>query len=103
MTTLTFAAAAVVSWLIRVSFILGVPAGHLPAWVQRSFDHAASAAMAALLATSLVHSSGGVTSIGWPAVAATVISGAVAWRTRRLGLTIAVAVTVLFGLESIAS
>jgi branched-subunit amino acid transport protein len=103
MTTLTFAAAAVVSWMIRVGFILGVPAGRLPEWVQRALDHAASAAMAALLATSLVHSSGGVTSIGWPAVAATVVSGAVAWRTRRLGLTIVVAVALLVVLESIAS
>lgn len=103
MIALTFAAAAAVSWMMRVGFILGVPAGNLPEWMRRSLDHAASAAMAALLATSLAHSSGGVTSIGWPAMAATVISGAVAWRTRRLGLTVVVAVAVLFGLESIAS
>lgn len=99
MIALTFVAATAVSWLMRVGFILGLPAGQLPEWVRRSFEHAGSAAMAALVVTSLMHGSGGSPSLSWPALVATAVSGYVAWRTHRFGLTVAVGVGVMFTLE----
>ncbi len=102
MIAVAFAAAAAVSWVMRVGFILAVPAGRLPEWLRRSLDHAGTAAMAALLVATLTHGSGGLASVSLPMLVATGVSGVVAWRTRRLGLTIVVALAVLVGLDWIA-
>lgn len=87
---LALAAAGLVSWVLRVLFITLVPARRLPERFRRALNHAAPAALAALIATSLVRPSGG----GFPAapVLALLAGALVAWRTRSLLLSTAAAV-----------
>ena len=100
MSALVLLASSVVTWLLRVGFIVIVPATRLPEGLRRVLDHAAVAALAALLATALTRESGPA----WlvtpsPVLVAAVAAGLVAWRTGRIGLTVVVAVTVLWAAQ----
>ncbi len=100
MSAMVLLASSVVTWLLRVGFIVIVPARRLPEGFRRVLDHAAVAALAALLATALAHDSGAA----WlltpsPVHVAVVAAGLVAWRTGRMGLTVVVAVTVLYAAQ----
>ena len=102
MSAVVLLASSVVTWLLRVGFIVIVPARRLPEGLRRVLDHAAVAALAALLATALTRESGPA----WlltpsPVLVAAVAAGLVAWRTGRLGLTAVVAVTVLWAAQLI--
>ena len=97
MSAVVLLASSVVTWLLRVGFIVIVPARRLPEGFRHVLDHAAVAALAALLATALTRESGP----GWlltpsPGLVAAVAAGLVAWHTRRMGLTVVVAVSVLW-------
>ena len=97
MTAVVLLGSGVVTWLLRVGFIVLLPARRLPAGLRRILDHAAVAALAALLATALTRESGP----GWlltpsPVLVAAVAAGLVAWHTRRMGLTVVIAVSVLW-------
>jgi branched-subunit amino acid transport protein len=50
MSAVVLLASSVVTWLLRVGFIVIVPARRLPEGLRRVLDHAAVAALAALLA-----------------------------------------------------
>jgi branched-subunit amino acid transport protein len=102
MSAVVLLASSVLTWLLRVGFIVILPAGRLPARLRRILDLAAVAALAALLATALTRDGGP----GWlltpsPVHVAAVAAGLVAWRTGRMGLTIVVAVTVLWAAQVI--
>lgn len=97
MSAVMLLAASLVSWLLRVGFIAIVPARRLPDGVRRVLDSTAVAALAALLATALTR---GIGTSGHgpvpPVLVAAAIAAVVAWRTRRMGLTVAVAVAALW-------
>jgi branched-subunit amino acid transport protein len=100
MSAVVLLASSVVTWLLRVGFIVIFPARRLPTGFRRILDHAAVAALAALLATALTRDGGP----GWlltpsPVHVAAVVAGLVAWRTGRMGLTVVVAVTVLWAAQ----
>lgn len=91
----TTAGAAVVTWLLRVLLITVVPAGHLPAAVQRVLPHVGPAVLAAVVAAALVGRGSGDAS-GF--LVGAVTTGAVAWRSKNLVLSTAaglVAVTLV--------
>lgn len=100
MSAVMLLAASVVSWLLRVGFITIVPARRLPDAVRRVLDSTAVAALAALLATGLAR---GIDAPGYgpvpPVLVAAAIAALVAWRTGRMGLTVAVAVVALWLLQ----
>jgi branched-subunit amino acid transport protein len=102
MSAVVLLASSVLTWLLRVGFIAILPAGRLPARLRRILDLAAVAALSALLATALTRDGGP----GWlltpsPVHVAAVAAGLVAWRTGRMGLTIVVAVTVLWAAQQL--
>jgi branched-subunit amino acid transport protein len=73
------AAAAAVTWLLRVLPITVVPVTRLPAGVQHSLPHVGPAVLAALVATAVFAAPTGAT----PAfLGGALMSGLVAWRTR---------------------
>lgn len=79
--------AAVVTWLLRVSFIAVVPAARLPDRVHAALDDVAPAVMAAIVVTHLVHGEG-LGGIVPSDLAAAAIAAVVAWRTRHLAATV---------------
>ncbi|MGH8824185.1 MAG: AzlD domain-containing protein [Jiangellaceae bacterium] len=103
MSAVVLLASSVVTWLLRVGFIAIVPARRIPQSLRRVLDHAAVAALAALLATALAREGGAA----WfltpsPMHVAALVAGVVAWRTRRLGLTVVVAIAVLWAAQLFA-
>jgi branched-subunit amino acid transport protein len=93
---LMLTAGVMLTWTLRIVFITVVPAGGLPARVRRALDDVAPAVMAAIVA---VHLAGSQPGIGIPPVegGAALLGGAVAWRTRNLGLSVLAGV-VAYGL-----
>lgn len=93
-------AGAVVSWLLRIGFIVIVPARRLPESVRRLLDRTALAALAALLATALAHdpTPAGLLHVP-PALGATVVGALVSARTRNMGLTVLAAVAAMWVLS----
>lgn len=85
-----------ITWALRVAFITVVPAGALPARMQRALDDVAPSVMAAIVALQLVGGHGEPAVLPLEAGAA-LVAGAVAWRTRNLGLTVILGV-VAYGL-----
>jgi branched-subunit amino acid transport protein len=81
----------VTTWLLRVALVAIVPAAHLPERIHGALDDVAPAVLAALVVSSLAHGRG-VVGLETADVVATVIAAAVAWRTRRLGLTVLVGI-----------
>jgi branched-subunit amino acid transport protein len=72
------AAAAAVTWLLRILPITVVPAGKLPSAVQRSLPHVAPAVLAALVAAAVLSAPAGAT----PAfLTGALVTALVAWRT----------------------
>ncbi|HUH07065.1 MAG TPA: AzlD domain-containing protein [Egibacteraceae bacterium] len=93
---LVLTAAALVTWALRVAFITVVPAGRMPARVQRALDDVAPSVMAAIVAVQLAGGHAGIGILPVEAGAA-LIGGAVAWRTSNLGLSVLAGV-VAYGL-----
>jgi len=91
----------VVSWAMRVLPVTVLPTGRLPVTLQRVLVHAGPAALAAMVATALAADGGGLTALVVPSpmLVATLVSGFVAWRTRRLGLTVVVGILTLWVVE----
>jgi branched-subunit amino acid transport protein len=84
---LVLALVCLTTWLLRVALVAIVPAVHLPTRVHTALDDVAPAVLAALVVSSLAHGRG-PPALEPADVAATLIAGAIAWRTRRLGLTV---------------
>lgn len=88
------------TWLLRVGFIVILPARRLPNGIRRLLDHAAIAALAALLGTALAGQGGALVLVTPSPVLGAALAGVlVAWRSRRMGLTIVVAIAVLWLLQ----
>lgn len=78
---------AVGTYLLRVTFILVVPAHRLPQRLRNALQLVGPAALAALVGTDIRYAAGHQTNI-WPTIAAVITAGVVAAMTRNLGLTI---------------
>ena len=89
---LASAGAVLVTWLLRVLFITLVPAGHLPAVVQRALPHVGPAVLAAVVAAALLGGRGGA-DVGSLAGAAAVCL--VAWRSGSILLATAAGLGVV--------
>ena len=86
------AAAAAVTWLLRVLPITVVPATRLPTAVQRSLPHVAPAVLAALVAAAVVGAPAGAT----PAfLTGALVTGLLAWRTHGIVLPMAAGMTTV--------
>jgi branched-subunit amino acid transport protein len=93
-------ASGLLTWMLRVGFIVILPARRLPSGVRRLLDQAAIAALAALLGTALAGQGGPLVLVTpSPVLGAAVAGLLVAWRTRRMGLTVVAAVAVLWLLQ----
>lgn len=102
MTTITLLLSGAVSWVLRVALITIIPACRFPEGVRRVLDAAAPAVMAAMVATSLAHQGGAVALVTpSPLLGATLISGVVAWWTRRLGFTVGAGIGSLWILQMV--
>jgi branched-subunit amino acid transport protein len=83
------AAGGLATWLLRIAFIALAPSGHPPALVARALRHAAPAAFAALVAVGVSDAATGSGPLaGWPVLAATAVTAAVARRSRNVPLTL---------------
>ena len=78
---------AVGTYLLRVTFILVVPAHRLPQRLRNALQLVGPAALAALVATDICYSASHPSAL-WPTIAAVIAAGIVAALSRNLGLTI---------------
>jgi branched-subunit amino acid transport protein len=83
---ITCAAAAAVTWLLRILPITVAPATRLPTAVQRCLPHVAPAVLAALTAAAVLGAPAGAT----PAfLTGALVTGLVAWRSHGIVLPVA--------------
>jgi branched-subunit amino acid transport protein len=95
-------AAGAVSWVFRVAPIALLPAARLPASARRLLDHAAPAAIAAMVGAGIAGGSA-LSDLGLrvPVLLGAVVAAMIAWRRRGLvlpvvaGLAVAVALAAL--------
>jgi branched-subunit amino acid transport protein len=98
------AAGGVISWLLRVAFIDFLPPKRMPPIVQRGLDGVGPAAMAALVATELshrFHEAGRAE--GTISLAAILVAGVVALKTKRPTLTVAVAIASYWLIQTLSA
>ena len=95
------AAAAAVTYALRIALITVLPASRLPDVVRDSLRHVGPAVLAALV-TASVYAAPGDEPI-WPFLVATAAAVAVAARTRNVIATVAVGLTVVALLQPIAA
>jgi branched-subunit amino acid transport protein len=87
------AAGGAITWLLRVAFIDLLPPRRLPPVISRALEGVGPAAMAALIATELSHRIRETDPVGaGVSLAAVIVAGAVAWRTKKPTLTVGVAI-----------
>ena len=78
---------ALTTWLLRVTFIVFVPADRLPSRIRHALDDVGPAVTAAIVASHLAHGSGpaGLWSLS---IVAAAVAAIVAWRTGDLAMTV---------------
>jgi branched-subunit amino acid transport protein len=98
----TLVAAGAVSWVLRVTPIALLPTARLPASARRLLDHAAPAAIAAMVGAGIAGGSALPDLLPRvPVLLGAVVAAVIAWRRRGLvlpvaaGLVVAVALTAL--------
>jgi branched-subunit amino acid transport protein len=97
---LVLAGAGVMSWVLRVLFIVLVPARNLPEKLRGALTSAGPAAMAAMLATEFSHTRSVENTALAPWVIGAAIAALLAHRVRNLGVTV-VGGTVAYGLVAL--
>jgi len=99
---LTIIAAGLITFAIRLSFILLWGRVDIPLWLQRSLRFVPPAVLTAIIFPELFLPSGSLNlSLGNARLIAGILAGLVAWRTRNIILTILVGMGVLLLLQSI--
>ena len=89
-----------VSWVLRIVFVLLVPAERLPAAVRRGLDYLAPAALAAIAAVQFVTvTTGGDHTQLWGSLAAIGLVAVVAYVTRNLTAVVGVALVAIVVLD----
>ena len=93
----------VLTYLMRVAFI-GPSSLSLPPTVERALRFVPPAALAALIVPDLVSHNGAlVLSLANPRLIAGVVALLVAWRTRRVALTLLIGMAVFWALTALLS
>jgi branched-subunit amino acid transport protein len=93
-------ALGVVSWVFRITFVTLLPAERLPARLQAGLEHLAPAVLAALVAVEVLGLvRGAQPTYALALVAATVVIGVVAHRTRNLSIACALGLGVVLALD----
>lgn len=87
---------AVGTYLIRVSFVLLFSTRNLPRWLADLLPLIAPAVLAALVAQGLVIDGAGIRPITSVWYLAAAIAAGVGWKTRSVGLTLAVGMSALW-------
>ena len=99
---LTIIVAGIITFAIRLSFILLWGRVDVPLWLQRSLRFVPPAVLTAIVFPELFLPSGSLNlTLGNYRLIAGVLAGVVAWRTRNIVLTILVGMGVLLLLQSI--
>ena len=89
-----------ISWVLRIAFVLLVPADRLPAAVRRGLDYLAPAVIAAIAAVGFVNvTSGGDTTQAWTSLAAIGMVAVLAYVTRNLTVVVVVALAAILVLD----
>jgi branched-subunit amino acid transport protein len=96
---LTIIAAGIITYLIRLSFILTLERMQIPDWFSRGLRYVPPAVLSAIIVPELANWNGAI-NLTWnnPQIIAGVIAGIVAWRTRNVVLTLAVGFVCFLGL-----
>ena len=99
---LTMIALGAACWVLRIFFVVVVPAERIPSVLHRALQYLASAVLAAIAAVEVtsVLSSADLVGSGL-AVAAMVLVGVVAFRWRNSAVTMIVAIVAIFVLDLI--
>ena len=84
-------AAGVITYLIRLSFIIALERLRIPDWFSRGLRYVPPAVLSAIIVPELANWNG-VINLSWrnPQVIAGLVAGVVAWRTRSVFFTLLV-------------
>ncbi len=90
-------AAGVITYIIRLSFILALERMEVPGWFARGLRYVPPAVLSAILIPGLADWNGKFT-FSWenPQIIAGIAAGLVAWRTRNVVLTLAAGLACYF-------
>lgn len=93
-------AAGLITYLIRLSFILALERLKLPGWFTRALRYVPPAVLSAILVPGLADWNGRI-DLSWhnPQILAGIAAGLTAWRTRNVVLTLAAGMAVFLGLN----
>jgi branched-subunit amino acid transport protein len=93
-------AAGLITYLIRLSFIIALERLKLPDWFTRSLRYVPPAVLSAILVPALADWQGKI-NLSWnnPQIIAGIVSAVVAWRTRNVVLTLAAGLGCFFVLN----
>ncbi|MGA2764865.1 MAG: AzlD domain-containing protein [Spirochaetia bacterium] len=97
---LTMVLAGLLTYAIRLSFILLLERVAMPEWFQRALRFVPAAVLSALIVPGLFDRGGAMDfSVRNPQIWAGLLAVAVAWRTRSVVITIAAGMVALLGLQ----
>jgi branched-subunit amino acid transport protein len=84
-------AAGIITYLIRLSFIIALDRLTLPEWFSRGLRYVPPAVLSAIIVPELMNWNGQAVNISWsnPQIIAGIAAVLVAWRTRNVVLTLA--------------
>lgn len=94
-------AGGVITFLIRLSFIIAFGRLKLPDWFTRGLRYVPPAVLSAIILPELANWNGQVINISWnnPQILAGIVATAVAWRTRNVVITLASGLICFFLLQ----
>ncbi|MBM4423448.1 MAG: AzlD domain-containing protein [Chloroflexi bacterium] len=100
---ITIMAMGLVTYLVRLSFIVAWGRLAMPDVVRRALRYVPTAVLSAIILPEMLRPGGGPINISFSnaRLIAGLIAGVVAWRTRNILLTIAIGMVVLWGLQLI--
>lgn len=100
---LTLLGMGLITYAIRLSFILLWGRVAVPSWVQRALRFVPPAVLSAIIFPEILRPTGGWNlSLVNPRLWAALVAAFVAWRTRSALLTIVAGMAVLWGVQAIA-
>lgn len=96
----TIIAAGLITYSIRLSFILALERLKMPGWFSRGLRYVPPAVLSAIIVPELATWKGGI-DLSWnnPQIIAGIVAGLVAWRTRNVVLTLAAGLVCFLALN----
>lgn len=94
-------AGGVITYLIRLSFIIALERLNLPDWFTRGLRYVPPAVLSAIILPELANWDGQVVNLSWtnPQILAGAVAILVAWRTRNVLLTLATGLVCFLALR----